>query len=112
MKHQPKVRGMIPYCIRMICILVFLGLAWDSLALTSVGAQEIVVAENPQILCRFPRVGASGEADWDCGDLRYCLPIRYYQGRAAEIGGLGNLFQVLQGGINRPHKGAGEGEEQ
>jgi hypothetical protein len=50
MKHQPNVCGMIPYGIRMIGILCFVGLAWNSLPLTSVGAQEIVVAESPKIL--------------------------------------------------------------
>ena len=50
MKHQPKTPGMIPFCIRMGCILVFYVLVWGSLAPTSVGAQEISVAESPQIL--------------------------------------------------------------
>lgn len=50
MTYQSKVRGMIPYCIRIIGLLCFLGSACNSLTLTSVGAQEIGVTEGPQIL--------------------------------------------------------------
>jgi uncharacterized protein YbaP (TraB family) len=50
MKHQERVFEMIPCWVRAMIMLVFLGLVWGNPALTSVGAQEVSVADNLKIL--------------------------------------------------------------
>jgi len=51
MKHQQKkVFEMIPYCVRAMIMLGFLGLVWGNPALVAGGTQEVPAAESPQIL--------------------------------------------------------------
>ena len=50
MKHQRNLLEMIPCWVRAMIMFGFLGLVWGNPVLTSVGAQEVPAAENPQIL--------------------------------------------------------------
>ena len=50
MKHQRNLLELIPCWVRAMIILGFLGLVWGNPVLTSVGNQEVPVAEDPQIL--------------------------------------------------------------
>jgi hypothetical protein len=50
MKHQRNLLELIPCWVRVMIILGFLGLVWGNPVLTSVGNQEVPVAEDPQIL--------------------------------------------------------------
>ena len=50
MKHQRNLLELIPYWVRAMIMLGFLGVVLGNPALTSVSAQEVPAAENPQIL--------------------------------------------------------------
>ena len=50
MRHQRKVREMIPCVVRTVIMLVVFGLVWGNPALALVGAQEVAAADGPQIL--------------------------------------------------------------